>query len=122
MVILKYGDSLKLLCKFEHIGAAYTGAKIRASIGQKIPFFDEILHNEVSVGGIKEDASWTLYQITVDILITTSISPGEYEVEVKLTNIPEGEIFWRGPDNDIVIEAPIGEAEFQNLTVSYTKA
>ena len=123
MVLLKYGDSLRLECKFEHIGAAFVGAKIRAAIGNKgFLGFDEILHSEVSVGGIKDDLNWVLYQIPLGILITTSISPGKYEVYAKLMSIPGPDIFWYGPADDIQIEAPIGEAEFQNLTVSYSKS
>ena len=123
MITLNYGNVLRLLCKFDHRGAAYTGAKVRAAIGKKGIFFDEILSKELSVSGIKDDIDWTQYQVTVDIPITTSISAGSgYEAYVKLMSIPGPDIFWYGPLDDITIVSPVGEAEFGNLTVSYQKA
>jgi len=128
MISLKNGDTLRCVCSFQHRGQAYSGAKIRASIGKRwLGIFTEVLKYEQEVGGIVNDADWTQYSIPVDIPIqnigTVGVSPGsDYEVEVKLLSIPGPDIFWEGPANDITLEAPLGEAEFQNLTVSYSKA
>jgi hypothetical protein len=128
MVTLKNGDKLRCVCRFQHRGQAYSGAKIRASIGKRGTWgFTEVLKYEQAVGGIVDDTDWTQYEIPVDIPIqnigTLGVSAGtDYEVEVKLLAIPGPDIFWEGPANDITLEAPVGEAEFQNLTVSYSKS
>jgi len=128
MVTLKNGDRLRCLCRFEHIGQAYSGAKICASIGKKgLWGFNEVLKFEQAVGGIVDDVNWTKYEIPVDIPIqnigTAGVSPGsDYEVQVKLLAIPGPDIFWDGPPNDITLQAPVGEAEFQKLNVSYAKS
>jgi len=128
MIKLTNGDKLRCVCVFEHRGKAYSGAKIRASIGKRgIWGFTEVLYYEHTIIGIVDDADWTQYQIPVDIPIknvgTVGVSPGtDYEVEIKLLAIPGGDIFWKGPENDITLEAAMGEAEFQNLTVTYQKA
>jgi hypothetical protein len=124
MIQLNYGDKLRLLCTFQHKGAAYSGAKIHAAIGNKGAFgFDEILWNEVTVNGIKDDVAWYNYSITIDIPITTAIQAGKsYTVYAKLMSIPGDDIFWEGPEKDIQIGEPTGEALFQNLTVQYQKA
>lgn len=120
MVQLSYGDILRFTCSFQHRGAAYTGAKLHAAIGNKgIAGFDEILNKEITIAGIVYDADWHTYTGTVDIAIATSIAGGSYDTYVKLMSIPGGDIFWNGPADDIVI---IGAAEFQSLSVSYGKA
>lgn len=124
MVQLTYGDRLRFACSFQHRGAAYTGAKLRAAIGNKkdlvgvIGWFDEILWTETTVTGIVYDANWQTYTVNVDVNIGTEIAGGNYESYVKLMSIPGGDIFWTGPLDDIVI---VGAAEFQSLSVAYTK-
>lgn len=125
MVQLNYGDKLRFTCSFQHRGAAYTGAKLRAVIGNKIGlpgglgWFDEILYSEITVSGIVYDATWQPYTVAIDVMITTAISGGTYEAYVKLMSIPGADIFWVGPLDDIVI---LGAVEFQSLSVSYAKA
>jgi len=126
MIQLNYGDKLRFTCSFQHIGAAYTGAKLRAAIGNRktlpvgnLGWFDEILWSEVAVTGIYNDSTEFTYTKTVDVAITTSIAGGNYEAYVKLMSIPGSDIFWEGPLDDIVI---VGGAKFQNLNVTYQKA
>jgi len=120
MLQLNYGDKLRFRCSFQHKGAAYSGAKLHAAIGNKGTFgFDEILQNEFIVSGIVYDAAWNTYTMSVDVTITTAISSGAYDTMVKLIGIPGSDIYWYGALDDIVIG---GEAVFQNLNVSYTKA
>lgn len=122
MVNLNYGEKLRFTCSFQHRGAAFTGAKLRAAIGNKGALgFDEIIWSEVTVTGILADVSWITYTKTVDVSITTALDPRVYEAYVKLINIPGSDIFWYGPLDDIVI-AGGGDAGFQNLTVTYIKA
>lgn len=122
MINLNYGEKLRFTCSFQHRGAAYTGAKLRAAIGNKGAFgFGEIVWSEATITGILADINWTTYTKTVDVSITTALSPGAYEAYVKLMSIPGADIFWEGPLDDIVI-AGGAEPEFQNLTVTYAKA
>jgi len=119
MIQLGYGDKLRFTCSFGHKGSAYTGAKLRAAIGNKGAFgFDEILSNEITVSGIIFDATWQTYTVQIDIPITTGINSGSYEALVKLMSIPGSDIYWNGPPDDIVI---LGVSEFANLSVSYKK-
>ena len=125
MIQLNYGDKLKFTCSFQHRGAAFTGAKLYAAIGNKHDFpignlgwFDEILKNDTIVAGIVYDATWQTYTVTIDVSITTVIAGGNYESYVKMTEIPGSDIYWHGTLNDIVI---VGGAEFQGLNVSYQK-
>ena len=130
MVTLKNGDILRFLCSFQHKGAAWSGAKLYAAIGQKDTFFNEVqgMNGTTIITGIKDDPDWVTYQNTVDVPIsniggTGGAVPGSmYEAYVKLISIPGADIFWYGPLNDITLEAPIGVAEFRNLAVSYQKA
>ena len=136
MIILKNGDTLRLTCEFQHKGDAINGAKLYAAIGKAgtLLGFDEMpgLNGTTTITGIVSDAEWTTYAVTVDIPISKvgvtqfpqTIEPGGgYEAYVKLTDIPDGEIFWHGPPNDITLDEVGGEVEvFQNLTVSYAKA
>ena len=131
MITLKNGDTLHIVCNFQHKGAAYNSGRIYAALGKVavIGGFDEKLVNYITVNGIQEDADWTLYQVIVDIPIvnvgTVGFAPGpDYEVYVKMDNIPGADLYWYGPENDINLEAgvPAEPAQFQNLTVTYSKA
>ncbi len=119
MIQLNYGDKLRFTCSFQHKGAAYTGAKLHAAIGNKGTFgFDEIINNEITVTGIINDSTWQNYTVTIDITITSVLAGGAYDTMVKLISIPGSDIYWYGALDDIVIA---GAAEFQNLSVSYAK-
>ncbi len=130
MIELSEGQSLRVHCVFTHRGAAYSGAKIHAAIGNRSTLwgFDEI------VSGNSQPLSFpyaaTARQYGEDVILGPikvgtlfgAIRLGTYEIEVKLTDIPGADIFWIGPNEDIVIvEAPVAPAEFANLTVSYSK-
>jgi hypothetical protein len=129
MVTLKNGDTLRLRCQFQHKGAAFTSGRLYGAIGKRavIGGFDEKLVSYITVSGIKDDVAWTTYTITLDIPIknigTIGLPAGsDYEVYVKFDRIPGPDLIWYGPENDITLEAPLEEAEFQDLTVSYAKA
>jgi len=129
MVELRNGDTLRLICSFQHKGKAISGAKIYAAIGKAgtVLGFDEIsgFNGTTEITGIKDDTDWTTYKVSVDIPIDgidTWLGPNsgsEYEVYAKIKNIPGSDIFWYGPNDDITLVPPAGEAEFQNLTVIY---
>lgn len=131
-VELRNGDTLRLICDFKHKGKAITGIKIYAAIGKAGTLFgfDELsgFNGTTVVTGIQDDPEWTTYRVTVDIPISgidTFLGPSAgsiYEVYAKTMSIPGPDIFWYGPHDDITLVAPLGEAEFQNLTVSYKLA
>jgi hypothetical protein len=121
MVSLAVGDKLRFTCQFYHQGAAYSGAKLRCSIGKKGTFgFNEKLWAEGGPYSFPQDVNQRLYQQTVDVTVTESTEPGsEYEAQVKLMGIPGDDLFWDGPANDITIVG--AEAVFSQLTVTYAK-
>lgn len=129
MLTLRNGDVLRLTTTFQHIGAAFTGARVYAALGKRAVLggFDEKLVGQVNVTGIVNDISWTTYTVEVPIPIanigTTGFPGGsDYEVYAKLIGIPGGDILWFGPENDIILEAPVSAAAFANLSVTYVKA
>lgn len=125
MVQVGIGNKLRFTVRFNHQGAAFSGAKIRCSIGQKlfdVVVFDEILWAESPSLSFPNDSTPRTYEQIVDVFITSAISPGSfYEAEVKLTGIPGGDLFWRGPTNDIEIIAGGAQAVFSDLRVGYSR-
>lgn len=129
MVTLTNGESLTLTVRFEHRGKAYEGARVYAAIGKKNIGFAEVqgFIAETTVAAILDDVDWTTYSVTLDILAFNiggaggAVPGSDYEVYVKLINIPGPDIYWYGVLNDIHLEAPVGEAEFRELTVTYQK-
>ncbi len=131
-VELRNGDTLRLTCSFQHQGKAISGVEIYAAIGKAgtLLGFDELqgYTGRTVVLGIQNDIDVTTYEVSVDIPIKNIegfLGPKAgsiYEVYAKITRIPGPDIFWYGPEDDITLVAPLGEAEFQNLVVSYGKA
>lgn len=131
-VELRNGDTLRVVCEFQHIGKAYSGAYVKASIGKPVAFdaWDEISgwNDTVTITGIINDPDWTTYRVTIDIGIYKIDDPfgpktGDvYGIQVELRGIPGPDIKWRSP-MDLLLRGPAAEeAEFQNLSVSYAKA
>jgi len=131
MLTLQNGDILNITCAFQHKGEAYNTGRLYAAIGKRavIGGFDEKLVNYITVAGILDDPDWTDYSVNLAIPIknigTIGLAPGsDYEVYVKMDNIPGAVLYWFGPENDINLEGgvPSIPTEFQNLSVSYAKA
>ena len=120
MIELRAGDTLRFNCQFTHEGQAYSGAKLRCSVGVKNAWFNEKQFVESPSLNFPVDITPREYDEDVDMVINIGKLPaGTYEAEVKLMGIPGGDIFWYGPLNDItVIGAP---AEFSGLKVTYAK-
>lgn len=129
MIILTNGDVLELSVTFQHRGEAFSGARVYGAIGKKGITFAEVqgMIDEYLVTGIVDDVDWTDYTVVLEIPIANIGSIGgavpgaDYEVYVKLINIPGADIYWYGPLNDITLEEPVGAAEFESLTVTYQK-
>lgn len=82
-VQVKSGDKLRVTCRYSHIGKGET-ITLYAAIGNAGTFgFDEILHGSKSIS-VPQDSSWQFRQDYMDIAITTSISPGTYDLYAKV--------------------------------------
>ncbi len=98
---LTYGDTLRVNVSFDYRGLAGT-ATLYGAIGNRGLFgFGEILHNEVSVDLPESTADFTPCERSVDIAITSEISPGtDYDLYCKIKEYPEAEM----PEVDDVID------------------
>lgn len=92
---LTYGDTLRVYTSFGYRGPAqrstlYGAIGKRRAIGPIELYFDEILHNEVSIDLLESRAEFFPCPQSVDILITSDISPGtDYDLYVKIKEYPE---------------------------------
>jgi len=100
--VLNYGDKLTVTHHFDYRGPRYTGADIRTAIGNRhhtplpiIPdWFDEIIYTIAHLAPFGPNEDWRGYDVDVDILITTPISPGvDYDLYSKLTDIPGPDLY-----------------------------
>jgi len=127
MITLINGNTLVLNVTFQHKGKAFDGAILYGAIGKKGITFAEVqgFIDALDVIGINDDVNWTNYTRTLEIPIFNiggaggAVPGADYEVYVKMINIPGADIYWYGPLNDITLEAE--EAKFQSLTVTYQK-
>jgi len=98
---LTYGDTIKVNVQFEYRGLAETVTLYGAIGNRGLLGFDEILHNEVSIVLPESPTDFTLCQRSVDIPITSDISPGtDYDLYCKLLEYPEAGM----PEVDDVID------------------
>lgn len=131
MVTLTIGETLKVTATFQYSGPGYSGYKVRAAICQKavwIPILqpmDEILFSETGPLSVPSTPTLTLFTVPaglpptgLNIVITSAISPGLYELYAKMIGLPGADLYWYGPLDDIQI---IGAQVFQNLAVTYVK-
>ena len=108
---LTYGDTLRVNVSFDYRGLAGS-ATLYGSIGQRklVIGFDEILHSEVSIDLPESRDDFIHCERSVDIGITSDISPGtDYDIEAKIEEyMPETLV---GIDNviDIVGIPPVYE-------------
>ena len=131
MIELRNGDKIRYNCTFKHQGGAYSGAKLRCSIGEKRSYFpyDFIERESVESPYLNFPSDPSPIEYT-EVVTTDSIKvgglgwleDGYYEVEVKLMKIPGTDLRWEGQENDIHAVEEEAEAVFTNLQVAYTKA
>ncbi|MBA7682585.1 hypothetical protein ES703_90937 [subsurface metagenome] len=100
-VELTYGDNLRVNVSFDYRGLA-GNATLYVAIGNAgWAGFDEILHNEVSIGLPESLMEFISCERSVDIPITADISPGTgYDLYVKIKEYPEA----GAPEVDGVID------------------
>lgn len=119
MVTKTIGETLVVTAKFNYSGPGFSGYKVRAAIGEKGVFFNEILFRETAALSVPSTPTLTLYTVPaglLDIVITSGISPGLYELYAKMIGLPGADLYYYGPLDDIEI---IGAQVFQNLVVTY---
>jgi len=114
---LDVGDRCRVNLVFDHQGPAVSG-KIHAAIWHKgtLDPHDEILYKEQSFSAPKSD-DWETYEASVDIIITSAISPGsDYGLYAKIIGITGGDVFTEYLENVITI-AGAGEPQVTGLQV-----
>lgn len=130
MIELRSGDKIRFSCTFRHQGAAYGGAKLRCSIGEKrniwpYDFIERVSKESPTLSFPTDETSKSYTEVVTTDTIKVGgfggLEEGYYEVLVKLMGIPGADLYWDGPDNDIHA-MELGEALFTGLEVSYTKA
>jgi len=107
---LTYGQSLRVNVSFDYQGLAGS-ATLYGSIGSRDIFgFGEILHNDASIELPESPTEFTSCQRSVDISITSGISPGtDYDLYVKLLEYSEAGISEEDDVIDIVGLPPVYE-------------
>ena len=113
---VKPGDTLRVTCRYTHIGKGES-VQLYAAIGNSgWAGFDEILHGSKSIN-VPEDSSWTDHEDYVDINITTAISPGVYDLYAKINGVIPRVI---SPVLQDVVEVyeEVPESEFGEITIT----
>lgn len=101
---LDVGDRCRVNLVFSHQGPAVSG-KFHAAIWHKglIDPHDEILYKELSFS-VPQSDDWETYEASVDIIITSAISPGsDYGLYCKIIGITGGDVFTEFLENIIAI-------------------
>jgi hypothetical protein len=119
-VQVKVGDTLRLTCRYSHIGQAET-KKLYAAIGNSgWAGFDEVLYGQESIS-VPDDSSWAEHEEYVDINITSAISPGTYDLYAKIDGVSP-EVISPVLNDVVVVAEEVPESEFGEITiVSYEK-
>jgi len=116
---LEVGDRCRVNLSYEHQGPSVVG-KLHAAIWQRTALdpHDEILHAEQSFSVAQSD-DWQSFQDSIDIIITSKISPGsQYGLYCKLMGITGGDVFTPYlADVITIVGAPPSEADIRNFDI-----
>ena len=82
-VQVKAGDSLRITCRYSHLGKAESQTLYAAIGNSGWAGFDEVLHASKTIS-VPEDASWNYREDYLDISITTALSAGVYDLYAKI--------------------------------------
>ena len=82
-VQVKAGDSLRITCRYSHLGKAESQTLYAAIGNSGWAGFDEVLHASKTIS-VPENASWNYREDYVDINITTALSAGVYDLYAKI--------------------------------------
>ena len=111
---LAIGDRCRVKLGFEHTGPAVSG-KIRCAIGNYGALgFDEVLFAEATLS-VLASTDWKPYGATIDIIVTSAISGGTYDMYAKIMGITGGDVFT--PYVTDVISIAGGVGAFSNLQI-----
>jgi hypothetical protein len=81
------GDTLRLTVSYTHLGKAENNVVLRGAIGNYgWAGFDEILYYQKYIS-VPEDSQWTTRTDTLDIVITTHLSAGLYDLYAKVKSV-----------------------------------
>lgn len=114
---VKVGDKVRVTATISYRGPAISDY-FYGAIGNRGTFgFDEIVYGQVAIN-FTQCTDWTSFQLTVDIPITSAISPGtNYDLYVKIKGHTEAGL----PEVDNCIDV-LAASEFKDFTiVSYNK-
>lgn len=111
------GDKVRVKATLSYRGSALTDYFYGAIGNRGALGFDEILNAQVAIS-FPQCLNWTAFELTVDIPITSAISPGtNYDLYVKIKGHTEAGL----PEVDNCIDV-VGAPEFQNFTITdYSK-
>lgn len=111
------GDMVRVRASIDYRGPAISDIFYGAIGTRGLIGFDEIITGSVPVS-FAQSFDWVLYELIVDIPVTTAISPGtDYDLYVKLVYHEEAGL----PEVDNVIDV-MGIAEFRGFgIVGYEK-
>ena len=82
-VQVKAGDSLRITCRYSHLGKAESQTLYAAIGNSGWAGFDEVLHASKTIS-VPEDASWNYREDYLDVSITTALSAGVYDLYAKI--------------------------------------
>ena len=119
---LEVGDRCRVNVAFDHRNSAVT-AEFHAAIWQDtlLDPHDEVLDAE-KVFSVPSSVDWESWEGSIDIIITSAISPGsEYGLYVKIMGITGGDIFTEYLANVITIVGPPPAADIRNFDFQLTK-
>jgi len=113
---LDIGDRCRVNLVYSHEGPAVSG-KFHAAIGNYGTFgFDEILFKEQSFS-VPQSDDWETYEQSIDIIITSAISPGSgYDLYCKIMGITGGDVLTEYLQNVVTIVGA-GEPQLSDLQV-----
>jgi len=116
---LDVGDRCRVNLVYNHKGPAVTG-KFHAAIWHRglIDPHDEILFTEQSFS-VPQTADWEPFEKSIDIIITSAISPGsDYGLYCKIMGITGADVFTEFLEDVITITGvPVG-GEFRNFGIA----
>ena len=82
-VQVKAGDSLRITCRYSHLGKAESQTLYAAIGNSGWAGFDEVLHASKTIS-VPDDASWNYREDYLDVSITTTLSAGVYDLYAKI--------------------------------------
>ncbi|GAI62972.1 unnamed protein product, partial [marine sediment metagenome] len=121
---LDVGDRCRVNVGFDHMGDTVIG-ELHAAIGNlhhvPVDWIDEIV-NAKKTFSAPSIPDWAPFEDSLDIIITSAISPGSYSMYAKIMGITGGDIFTEYLENVItIIGVPPEEADIKDFDFKLAK-